>query len=227
MMMAIFMMLNPSLRHPFENNMPKDDAVLSENTFKNLLRQKTVPTCSDSFLKEHALMYQELRSIFYSFFEYDPKKRPTASEVQDILKLEFTSEMHYTPLENLQSTAIEKIDLQLAEAIDKKEFVAVDVTNDGTNACAFLTIGIIDRLSDVDLKSDFKKEVEETISEFPNLFNPSRNVGSFYDIYEAYNILESHQLLKNKFVFQEDFLNKKNMFTLDSYLCLKKILSIF
>ena len=129
--------------------------------------------------------------------------------------------MHYTALENSQSTAIEKIDLQLAEAIDKKEFVAVDVTNDGTNACAFLTIGIIDRLSDVDLKSDFKKEVEETISEFPNLFNPYRNVGSFYDIYKAYDILESHQLLKNKVIFQEDFLNKKNMFTLDSYLCLK------
>ena len=75
--------------------------------------------------------------------------------------------MHYTPLENSQSTDIEKIDLQLAETIDKKELVAVDVTNDGTNACAFLTIGIIDRLSDVDLKSGLQKEIEATISEFP------------------------------------------------------------
>ena len=77
--------------------------------------------------------------------------------------------------------------------------------NDGTNACAFLAIGVIDDCSSLSIfdLNILTNEITLTITEFPRKFNPHRNVQECVDIYEAYSILNCDNLLEHTFTFTE------------------------
>ena len=63
--------------------------------------------------------------------------------------------------------------------------------NDGTNSCAFLSIGIIDKMYEF---SSFQKdavisEITNVILNIPIKFNPYRSTYQFADVYKAYTLL--------------------------------------
>ena len=76
--------------------------------------------------------------------EYDPERRCTASQIPSMLQ--FNEEIVYEPLEFSQVTVLEQNDLEIVisgEAVTSTKIPEAD----GTNACAYLTWGIIDVLS--------------------------------------------------------------------------------
>ena len=63
--------------------------------------------------------------------------------------------------------------------------------NDGTNSCAFLSIGIIDKMYEF---SSFQKdavisEITNVILNIPIKFNPYRSTYQFADVYKTYTLL--------------------------------------
>ena len=77
--------------------------------------------------------------------------------------------------------------------------------NDGTNACMFLAIGVVDNCSSLSAfdPNILTYEITLTITEFPKKFNPHRNVQECVDIYKVYSILNCNNLLEHAFKFTE------------------------
>ena len=76
--------------------------------------------------------------------EYDPERCCTASQIPSMLQ--FNEEIVYEPLEFSQATVLEQNDLEIVisgEAVTSTKIPEAD----GTNACVYLTWGIIDALS--------------------------------------------------------------------------------
>ena len=75
--------------------------------------------------------------------------------------------------------------------------------NDGSNACVFLAIAVIDNCTSLSAfdPNIFTNEITLTRTEFPKKFNPRRNVQGCVDIYEVYSILNCNNLLKHAFKF--------------------------
>ena len=71
--------------------------------------------------------------------------------------------------------------------------------NDGTDACVFLAIGVIDNCSSLSAfdPNILTNEITLTITEFPKKFDPHRNVQECVDIYEVYSTLNCNNLLED------------------------------
>ena len=83
--------------------------------------------------------------------------------------------------------------------------------NDGTNACSFLSLGVIDSLAKrlgTLCEAEIPSLVESVILQFPSKFNIYRDSTKFYDSFEALEILTRNRLLKKELVFSEDILGK-------------------
>ena len=93
---------------------------------------------------QQACYYQRLRYIFQQNMEYDPERRCTASQILSMLQ--FNKEIVYEPLEVSQATALGQNDLEIV--ISGETVTSMKIPEaDGTNACAYLTLGTIDTLS--------------------------------------------------------------------------------
>ena len=114
------------------------------------------------------------------------------------------------PLSVCHSTALEKSNEEIITRSNSEgpDFAqTVILKNDGTNSRAFISIGIIGNVLQVNIKS-FVKELHmdlsvDSIINYPKSFNSFRDTARLYDTYGAYEILCSNYLLHNKFEFQE------------------------
>ena len=125
--------------------------------------------------------------------------------------------MKFSPLSVSQATALEKSDELLAEIhrsypdYHGSSSTSGAPVNDGTNACSFLSLGVIDSLAnrlDTLCEAEIPSLVESVILQFPSKFNIYRDSTKFYDSFEALEILTRNKLLKKELVFSEDILEK-------------------
>ena len=102
--------------------------------------------------------------------EYEPERRCTVCQILSMLQ--FNEEIVYEPLEVSQATALEQNDLEIV--ISGETVTSTNIPEaDGTNACAYLTLGIIDALSlqQVNDVQELKSSVTSTIIDFPKSLN--------------------------------------------------------
>ena len=90
--------------------------------------------------------------------EYEPERRCTVCQILSMLQ--FNEEIVYEPLEVSQATALEQNDLEIV--ISGETVTSTNIPEaDGTNACAYLTLSIIDAVQEL------KSSVTSTIIDFP------------------------------------------------------------
>ena len=198
MVMSIFIVLNPSLRQPFQENMKNTDA--TENMLKDLLRLKSAPEAPSENEMNTAVHYQTLRNLFYRSFNYNPDKRPDAKTMLETIEIEIDTKIQHLNLKNSQNTALEEADRKVSLGA---EFEAPD--NDGSNCCTFLSLAVIDKLHGREKIDDnaICSEIEDIITSFPKLVNPHRSTEKFYDAYEAHDIMKKAGLLRTNITFEE------------------------
>ena len=182
---------------------------------KKYLKKRRVPTFSQSYLLEQSCHSQRLRAVFYELLSYEPSGRGTSSEVVKLL--ETRKHIFYFPLSISQATAIEKHDEKLiVENFNFEEDIDLP-SNDGTNSCSYLSLGIVDHFASSTCKKIMEKkfvsDVESIIEEFPKRFNQVRNIKSMPDIHDAYKLLSRSNLLKNEFEFIECFVDNYAVYT--------------
>ena len=178
------------------------------------MKDKRLPTSSAKNMTQQACYYQRLRYIFEQNMEYDPERRCTASQILSMLQ--FNEEIVYEPLEVSQATALEQNDLEIVISGEMVTSTKIQEA-DGTNACAYLTLGIIDALSlqqgnDV---QEYKSSVTSTIINFPKSFNKYRTANDMVDVYEAYELLSRNHLLKDNFEFIKILVDNEKVFSND------------
>ena len=87
--------------------------------------------------------------------------------------------------------------------------------NDGTDSCAFLPMGIIDKMYEF---SSFQKdtvipEITNVITNFPIKFNPYRDTYQFADAYKVYFILFKNHLLSHEMEFSEKLVDNNKLYS--------------
>ena len=143
--MLFFMLMNPDLQYPFQNELEK----LPERSFEALkkvigrLSQQLKPSFSNTFSLLQAKDWQEVDRGFDECTKFRPADRPSAAWVAGIFQDKEGSISIDFPLGAGQSTAVEDHDRQVAVGAACPDDVIAD---DATNACALLAVGIADKL---------------------------------------------------------------------------------
>ena len=114
------------------------------------------------------------------------------------------SDFAITSLAVSQAIALECNDRKIVEGNIVPEILQVTTIPDnyGTNACSFLSLGIVNHFTKN--KSEYYKFlVESIIIDFSKNFNIYRDKNMPVDVYEAYNILSKNEWLDFYFEFFE------------------------
>ena len=132
----------------------------------------------------------------------DPKKRCKVNKIKEMIAKK-EHNISYAPLSCSQATALEESDRIVAkqQTISESPVLPID---DGTKACSFLSLAIIELLEMIrhKLVNDHAMTRENIfIPEFPKSINRLRNVNEMHAVNEAYGILNSLNLLKRSYQF--------------------------
>jgi len=134
--------------------------------------------------------------------------RWSAEKIQGVLKENETIE--FFPLTVSQASVLEQSDMLFVRGLPTPS-----LKNDGSNACAYLSIGIIDKLissADTHHKCNIdhlKKVVTDVILDFPEKFNDFRDPAAYTDALTAQILLSSKGLLRNEFELEEKLFNNE------------------
>jgi len=216
-LMTFFVLLNPDQPHPFYHDMdaaatntPEGKYLVmpSDQQLKSYLRKKAFPTSSPGYIKEQASSHSKLRQIVNHGMSYESVSRWSAEKIQGVLKENETIE--FFPLTVSQASVLEQSDMLFVRGLPTPS-----LKNDGSNACAYLSIGIIDKLissADTHHKCNIdhlKKVVTDVILDFPEKFNDFRDPAAYTDALTAQILLSSKGLLRNEFELEEKLFNNE------------------
>ena len=180
--MIFFSMINPSLKHPFILEMRSaQQKITSQEELKvfvrSLLSQGKHPLPDKKYEVERATVWRGLEGVYKACTNFDRKSRLSLKEVATIMRQEnkrFLRDVDVVHLGISQGTAVQCFDeqhamqLQVRETVKDHGNLESTLVNDGTNACAFLSVKIAERiLSGLTEEDSFApglaKAVEHTI----------------------------------------------------------------
>ena len=158
--MTVFTMINPSLKCPFllEIRSSSEQIHSPEAVTKfasNLLRDNRRPLTDAKYNKHRAREWSSLEEVYLGCTNWDPTMRLSILVVEKILSGEYSvsKTCDQFKLNVTQSTATELNGRRVAfkvQCSDENEFESTEqasvVSNDGTNACAFLSVKIADKI---------------------------------------------------------------------------------
>ena len=184
LLMTFCVILNPDQRFSFHLNIKKTAPTEPvDHAFNRFLRKRIIPQFSKDHLPFQAEHYQQLRAVFCEKLQYDPKKRCNIDKIKEMIA-EKEHSIFYVTLSRSQATALEESDRIVAKQQTTPKSLVLPI-NDGTNACSFLALGIIDSLEMISHKlvNDhamtgennlipvLQERVSLVIREFPKSFN--------------------------------------------------------
>ena len=196
-----------------------------DRAFNRFLRKRIIPQFSKDHLPFQAEHYQQLPAAFCEKLPYDPNKRCNIDKIKEMIA-EKEQNISYVPLSRSQATALEQSDRIVAKQQTTPKSPVLPV-NDGTNACSFLALGMIDSLEMISHKlvNDhtmtgennlipvLQERVFLVIREFPKSFNRLCNMNEVYAVDEAYSILNSYNLLKRSYEFIDKSTNNYTIYS--------------
>ena len=205
---------------------------------ENLMREKKLPAEPLKYQHKHATDWYFIECISKQCINFSPEGRSTMEEVVAMIGQEPAASSIQIHLKNSQSTSLAEFDHKVAEMVYKNgDFAAQNAfpqpDNDGTNACAFLSIKIANeiyglyqegRCDNKQFVENICEETERIITNFPFLINPYRNIEEFYDVQSAYALLRS-MIAVDEYDFYEEFLSQDYVFSHAGRLALMKALS--
>ena len=161
-----------------------------------------MPSFSQKYEEIKASCYSKLRYVCFKYLEFNALEIATVNEVMENLIED--SDVAITSLAVFQATALEFNDRKIVEANIDPEILRVTSIpdNDGTNACVFLSLGIVNQLTKYK-SEDYKSPAKSVIIDFPKKVNKYQDKNMLADLYKAYNILSRNDLLDFFFEFFE------------------------
>ena len=174
-------------------NIPKDTSFFYQSMRWNVLCTTKIPS-----------------EIIYDGLNFSQKDRWPINKIKKHIK----ETAEYFLLDVSQTSALEENKLLFAQENCYSSELKSHVS-DVTNGCAFLSVGIIDRFQKLSLFDPSKaiEEMTDIITEFWRKFNPFQDISKYFNIYEAYTILNGNNLLKNNFIFSEKLVDNSQLYS--------------
>ena len=215
--MVLFSLIDPSLKSPYLLEVRSEGSIHSQDELKrfisSLLRRGKHPIQDDKYEVERATVWCALDEVYEGSVNFNPQSRLSLDKAATILSRE-EKDLDVIPLKISQATAVEQFDQKLATRLHEaghKESVQTGsvLRNDGTNACAFLSVKIVDTiLTEIGTEGDVFATVagttEDIIWLLPEKINASRDLSKSYDPVEAYDILLEKKIIKSLYDFSEE-----------------------
>ena len=153
--MVIFTLLNPSLKSPYILEMQAEGVRTQEQLKKfitELLRKEELPQHNKKYNIDCATVWFALEEVFRGCLNFNREKRLSLQEAAQILVRRhdrFSMDFQVINLRVSQATTLEHFDQKVA--VDFQEQAKslqpnVMPINDGTNACIFLSIGVVESI---------------------------------------------------------------------------------
>ena len=191
--MIFFSMINPSLKHPFILEMRSaQQKITSQDELKifvrSLLSQGKHTLPDKKYEVECATVWRGLEGVYKACTNFDGKSRLSLKEVAAIMQQEserFLRDVDVVHLGISQGTAVQRFDERHALQLQDRDHGNLESTlaNDGTNACAFLSVKIAERILVGGLTEEdnfapfFAEAVEDTIWTLPEQINEKSQEG--------------------------------------------------
>lgn len=193
--MVFHVILNPDLKYPYQIELQN---VSPGNCLRELERRilrKEKPSHSPKYKVYQVTDLYGIFEIYERCTRFEAGERPDAKDiVHDIMCKASAPNCLDIPLRVSQNSAVENA-------------TAISARADGTNSCAFLSLIFCHLLCQKDHQISVGHEMaalaEEVIQTYPARFNVHRNLGSQYDISEAYEILRSSNIVGAALEFNE------------------------
>ena len=219
--MICFSLINPSVKYPYRLEI-RSAGNISQDQLKifisSLLRQKKLPLYDDKYAVERATVWRGLEEIYRGCANFDRHSRLSLEEAATILCREskrVSDDLDVVHLKVSQATAVQQFDHRLAVQLegntDEKpaEQMECALNNDGTNACAFLSVKIADVIlsevvTGIEFFAELAEAIEDSIWHLPERINVHRDLHRMYDALEAYGILREQKVVTSLYDFSEE-----------------------
>ena len=172
-----------------------------------------MPSFSQKYEEIKTSCYSNLRYVCFKYLEFNASERAIVNEVMENLIED--SDVAIISLAVFQATALEFNDRKIVEANIDPEILRVTSIpdNDGTNACVFLSLGIVNQLTKYK-SEDYKSLAESVIIDFPKKVNIYQDKNMLADLYKAYSILSRNDLLDFSFEFFEHLVDNYPIYSI-------------
>ena len=221
--MIFFTMINPSIKYPYRSEIRSAGSISSQEQLKifisSLLREKKLPLPDEKYVVERATVWRGLEEVYRGCTSFNRRSRLSLGETAAILSREdkrVSEDLDVMHLKVSQAKAVQQFNHRLAvhmkDNADEEPAKQLEcaLNNDGTNACAFLTVKIADLiLSEVVTGIEFftaelAEAIEDTIWNLPERINVHRDLNKMYDALEAYGILREQNVITSLYDFSEE-----------------------
>ena len=219
--MVLFMLLNPNLKHPFEAELKVCNSRITwQAVIEGMFEKKELPSHGHKYEVYQATNWLVISEAFKRCTKFTPSERPTVAEIAKLLNEENgVPTCQDIPLKVSQTSAVADFDRSLLTAGRQLRKGLDMIPNDATNGCAFLCLQVTDRLiQDWDCSSVEERWesavslVEDIVFRSPEKFNRLRNVASFYDVMEAYQLLRKGGLI-GTYTMTEEMVSQQRVFS--------------
>ena len=223
--MTLFVLLNPGSKYPYkrEFEQPRDHRKSMIDQLEILLKNQQHPVEPLKYQHQHSTNWYTIYKIYEACTSFDARARPDVSTVLKMLDQDYkdTSINHH--LRGSQASALEYHDEMVARNVQHGKHTsdivaAPPIHNDGTNACAFLSVMIAHKIHQVAGNGrpawpEMCEVAEKVIDELPKKINSHRNVEEHYDVIGAYSILKQAKCEIDNYEFSEEFVDPHYVFS--------------
>ena len=190
--MVLYSIMNPDRQVPFANEDDRDERTIKARVRENIT-DHVLPSDSPRYMEMQSTSWLNIYDVYLAGAVVESNQRATTSRLKSILCRK--ESINPIPLSVSQMSAIEQVNYLRLHGQDLQA-----PENDGTNACAFLSLKIADTILNLgdSLSLDLlKHKVEDIIINFPKPINEFRNVESMYTLQEALDLLKLFNMLKH------------------------------
>jgi serine/threonine protein kinase len=214
-------MLNPDLGSPYRTELMQTASVDPQVELRNIMAKRQLPQHSSKYEQLRISTWWQLEDIFLSCADFNPMSRPSTTQLLCCIRENLEEYFNRIPLSVSQSTVLEQFDNLVAAGLShstEQPIVSLP-EKDATNSCAFLSLGICDRLlhDQETLQQNALEKVreiaEDVICNLPYNVNKHRNVGQFYDVAEAYSVMSDNGMLSKKYEIFESCVSANTVFS--------------
>ena len=205
--MVFYVMINPDLKYPFQIELQKVQQGKCLSELERRITKKVKPSHSQKYNVYQVTDWYGILQLFEKCTSFQPEDRPDAKDIVHILCKARAPSCLDIPLRVSQNSAIENA-------------AVLSASTDGTNSCAFLSLIFShlfrkkeDNISGEDQFQRMASLAEQVIQTYPERFNSYRDLGSQYDISEAYEILRLSYVIDAELEFNELVISPNAVFS--------------
>ena len=133
------------------------------------------PPQDEKYEIDRATVWYDLEKVYRGFTNFDRNKRLSLQEAGQTLRRrhERSTDVQVVNLKVRQATALEEFDARVAAGMEESFKLKESVTspsNDGTNACAFLSVGVAESILKQHRNRGFFRKFTESCGGYHSVF---------------------------------------------------------